>query len=199
MRTRGVVASLLALVVAVGVPIAVAAPAQAGADPAVVSWSRIEISPNVSRCISSASIVSANPGSRITLHNDCIGATFYIRQGVTTVTQVTIAYKGQATISAPTTLGSYTIAASLAPIPPVSLIVTDTPINEPMAHDEFQQVGVPASGDCADVAPEVGHYPGYPIGGWSKSWAQWINNGTGGAVCTREVEQRPDGEIVLVG
>jgi hypothetical protein len=33
----------------------------------------------------------------------------------------------------------------------------------------------------------------------ARSWAQWINNGTGGPVCTREVEQRPDGEVVLIG
>ena len=60
-------------------------------------------------------------------------------------------------------------------------------------------MGVPASGSCADVPSPVGHYPGFPFGGWSKSWAQWINDGTGGPVCTREVEQRPDGTIVLIG
>ena len=39
----------------------------------------------------------------------------------------------------------------------------------------------------------VGHDQGYPIGGWSKSWSQWINNGTGGPVCTRTVEEIPNG------
>lgn len=56
-----------------------------------------------------------------------------------------------------------------------------------LLHDEFQQVGVPASGSCANVPSPVGHYPGFPFGGWSTSWAQWINGGTGGPVCTREL------------
>jgi hypothetical protein len=138
--------------------------------------------------------VRANPGSAITLHNGCKGSLIFL---VDKTRQGTAPTGGNLVIAAPTTLGTYTIV----PIPggDVTLIVTDSPINEPMAHDEFQQVGVPASGDCADVDPTTGHYPGYPIGGWSKSWAQWINDGTGGPVCTREVEQRPDGEIVLIG
>ncbi len=45
----------------------------------------------------------------------------------------------------------------------------------------------------------MGHYPGAPFGGWSKSWAEWINDGKGGAVCTRELEERSDGTIILVG
>lgn len=83
----------------------------------------------------------------------------------------------------------------------INVVVTATPVITPTieSHDYLQQVGVPASGDCADVNPSVGHYPGFPVGGWSKSWAWWINDGTGGAVCTRELDERPDGQIVLVG
>ena len=68
-----------------------------------------------------------------------------------------------------------------------------------VGHDWIQQVGVPASGSCDDVSSTVGHWVGAPIGGWSLSWAQWINDGQGGPVCTRELQDRQDGTIVLVG
>lgn len=96
-------------------------------------------------------------------------------------------------------LGTYTL------VPPASfgcsltVQVVAEPVAAPPAHDYFQQVGVPASGNCADVPTPVGHFRGYPIGGWSKSWAWWINEGRGGAVCVRAVEERPDGTIVLIG
>jgi hypothetical protein len=197
MSIRRITASLAALAVSLVVPITMAEPASAGADPTVVSWSRVATAdPNVFTCSPSTRVVRANPGSSVTLHNNCIGSSFIINPGGG---RVRIDYLGQATISAPLALGTYTIDATSLAIPSVTLVVTDSPINEPFAHDEFQQVGVPASGDCVDVDPITGHYPGYPIGGWSKSWAQWINDGTGGPVCTREVEQRPDGTIVLIG
>jgi hypothetical protein len=83
----------------------------------------------------------------------------------------------------------------------IVVTVTTVPVVTPVAqvHDTLQQVGVPASGKCADVPITVGHYPGYPVGGWSKSWAWWINNGKGGPVCTRELEQTASGEVILVG
>ena len=44
-----------------------------------------------------------------------------------------------------------------------------------------------------DALP-ICHDQGYPVGGWSKSWAYWIYNGTGGPVCTRTVEEIPNGD-----
>jgi hypothetical protein len=196
MNLRGITASCAAIAVAVVLPIAAAAPVHAGADPTVVSWTKTVINPTTSTCVPSVTSVRANPGSAITLHNnDCVAPLKFV---VNKEFKGTAPVGGSLTITAPTTLGTFTIAPFPGAVD-VTLIVTDTPISEPMAHDEFQQVGVPATGDCADVDPAVGHYPGYPIGGWSKSWAQWINGGAGGPVCTREVEQRPDGEIVLIG
>ena len=49
----------------------------------------------------------------------------------------------------------------------------------------IQQVGMPPSGSCADV---VGTRFGSQTsiqGGWGQSWARWVNDGLGGAVCTR--------------
>ena len=48
----------------------------------------------------------------------------------------------------------------------------------------LQQTGVPSSGQCADVDDSDARFLGY-AGGWSKSWAAWINQDTGGEVCTR--------------
>ncbi|MGB1141363.1 MAG: hypothetical protein ACPG1A_10720 [Halioglobus sp.] len=98
-------------------------------------------------------------------------------------------------MTAPSALGSYTIQFTGGSDPAMSLTVTNDPITRSDAQPVvgLQQVGVPASGDCADVPVSVGHDQGFPIGGWSKSWANWINNGTGGAVCTRTVEEIPNG------
>jgi len=48
-----------------------------------------------------------------------------------------------------------------------------------------QQFGRPASGTCETVASSDLNWGGVPSGGWSESWAQWMNDGIGGAVCTR--------------
>lgn len=96
-------------------------------------------------------------------------------------------------------LGTYTLDPSLSFGCSLTVQVVAEPVAAPPAHDYFQAVGVPASGNCADVPTSAGHFRGYPIGGWSKSWAWWINDGRGGPVCVREVEGRPDGTIVLIG
>ena len=49
----------------------------------------------------------------------------------------------------------------------------------------LQQFGRPASGTCADAAPITLNWGGTGSGGRGESWAQWINSGRGGAVCTR--------------
>ena len=48
-----------------------------------------------------------------------------------------------------------------------------------------QQFGLPASGTCEDVAPADLNWAGVPSGGWGISWAQWVNDGAGGPVCSR--------------
>jgi hypothetical protein len=198
MNLRGITASFAVIAVAVVLPIAIATPAQAAADPSVVSYG--ELPPPAPRgCTALTNTARANPGDRISLHNDCTyGTIFYVIQGTTLFDQWRVPAGGQVTFAVPTATGTYNIQG-LSTIGKITLVVTDVPIPPAKAHDEFQQVGVPASGDCGDVDPATGHYPGYPIGGWSQSWAQWINDGTGGPICTREVEQRPDGTIVLIG
>ena len=48
-----------------------------------------------------------------------------------------------------------------------------------------QQFGKPASGTCDAAAPVTLNWGGAGSGGWGESWAQWVNGGKGGAVCTR--------------
>lgn len=53
-----------------------------------------------------------------------------------------------------------------------------------------QQFGKPASWSCADAAPASLNWGGAESGGWSESWAEWMNGGLGGAVCTRTLTYR---------
>lgn len=48
-----------------------------------------------------------------------------------------------------------------------------------------QQFAKPASGTCDSVQPAGLDWAGVASGGWGESWAQWVNEGSGGAVCTR--------------
>jgi len=52
---------------------------------------------------------------------------------------------------------------------------------------EIQQFGLPASGNCEDGVTEAMNWSGIGMDGWGVSWAQWMNAGAGGAVCTRTV------------
>ena len=51
--------------------------------------------------------------------------------------------------------------------------------------DVLQQVGAPADGDCSAFRDASLDWSGVGSGGWGRSWAQWVNEGRGGAVCTR--------------
>ena len=49
----------------------------------------------------------------------------------------------------------------------------------------LQQVGSPADGQCTSVSDPTLNWGGAGAGGWGRSWAQWMNDGRGGSVCTR--------------
>ena len=73
--------------------------------------------------------------------------------------------------------------AALAAIPAIGLMGTSPASAAPAGY--LQQVGVPAVGGCAAVIEPTLNLAGVPFGGWGLSWAQWINNGAGGPVCSR--------------
>ena len=49
----------------------------------------------------------------------------------------------------------------------------------------IQQFPRPAVGTCDESEPEGVNWSGVASGGWGDSWAQWMNDGEGGEVCTR--------------
>lgn len=185
-RLRLAVASI-AVAAAAATSLTLAAPsATAASNPGTIFYS---VWPG---CWSSTS-VRMNPGDSLTI----------TRVGTVNLDLVVDGASYQNNVSSTsvsfTTLGTHTVSSTYSPCGTVTVEVVAEPVAAPPAHDYFQAVGVPASGSCADVPAGVGHWAGYPIGGWSKSWAWWINEGRGGAVCVREVEERPDGTIVLIG
>jgi len=49
----------------------------------------------------------------------------------------------------------------------------------------IQQFEKPTTGTCDEAQPEGLNWGGAASGGWGESWAQWMHEGQGGAVCTR--------------
>ena len=150
--------------------------------------------------------VEGNPGQTLILINGCSTNWYFKDMGP--VVQPSNSYVLGPGSSRTFTFGSIG-TGSIEPFyswigPSVSVTVHDPTVKVVtyppfVGHDWIQQVGVPASGSCEDVPSTVGHWVGAPVGGWSLSWASWINDGQGGPVCTRELQDRQDGTIVLVG
>ena len=192
------VLAMVSLAVLAG-SVAMAGPSQAASNPALVHFDTVNN--GGWSCTSSASSVRMNPGDSLTLtwSNPAqpTRGTFVL-DGPTGLLGIGMSTSsgGRVTLS---TLGNYQLNPSMSFGCSLTVSVVSEPVDPPEAHDYLQQVGVPLSGDCSDVPNYVGHLTGFPIGGWSESWAWWINDGHGGPVCTREVEARPDGTIVLIG
>ena len=190
----------LKILVAAGV-VAVAglgtsAPASAAANPSIVSVTCVGPGGGCDASKFSASSVIANPGDAFTVYNGTnVAVLFSIGSSIFPAQTLAVGSGLSGSMTAPSTVGSYTLSIPEAGGASIPLTVTNDPITRSDAQPVLglQQVGVPASGACADVPVSVGHDQGFPIGGWSKSWANWINNGTGGAVCTRTVEEIPNG------
>ncbi len=49
----------------------------------------------------------------------------------------------------------------------------------------IQQFGRPIAGTCDAVAPLSLNWSGVASGGWGETWGEWMNDGKGGAVCSR--------------
>jgi hypothetical protein len=188
---------LTASIIAAAGFLVVAPSAQASVNPAVIGFQN-------PACTPSTTSIVGNPGSTFKIVSvDC---------GTLAVTLQGAHVTGPASVFNQSA-GTYTLGAvgsggiSVFVVPPggvgmfvsISVTITNDFVPGPILHDDLQQVGVPASGNCDDVDPRVGHYPGAPFGGWSKSWAMWINEGKGGPVCTRELEELGTGEIILIG
>ena len=62
----------------------------------------------------------------------------------------------------------------------------------------MQQVGMPSAG-CAAYDNSELNIGGAGSGGWGQTWAQWVNNGEGVAVCTRTLVYSPTFASWIVG
>jgi hypothetical protein len=96
------------------------------------------------------------------------------------------------TITGPGTLTLTMVGVNLIQTPlaltiSVSVTAGDAP------PDVMQQVGAPTTGTCATFMDSKLNWAGAPDGGWGSSWAQWVNQGRGGAVCTRSLFWTPSG------
>lgn len=65
---------------------------------------------------------------------------------------------------------------------------TSSTSSSPGPAPVIQQFGKPTTGTCTDAASDELNWGGSFSGGWSESWAQWMNGGTGGSVCTRTLQ-----------
>jgi hypothetical protein len=68
----------------------------------------------------------------------------------------------------------------------------DVPVVGPTAAPEgpgpyLQAYGLVSDPTC-QLTPDWAKWEGVPDGGWNPSWGEWMNGGTGGAVCQRTVE-----------
>jgi hypothetical protein len=62
-----------------------------------------------------------------------------------------------------------------------------------------QQVGMPVTGTCSDASTSTLNWSGVSSGGWNESWSQWMNDGKGGAVCSRTLVYSTNESKWIVG
>ena len=71
-------------------------------------------------------------------------------------------------------------------------LLSDVPgLTDVLPPDVLQSVALPATGDCIGIDDKNLNWAGATSGGWSASWAQWMNTGKGGAVCNRFLAFNP--------
>ena len=58
-------------------------------------------------------------------------------------------------------------------------------VEEPVPAPVTQEIGRPFTESCDAVRRDDLNWSGVESGGWRQSWAQWMNGGLGGFVCTR--------------
>lgn len=187
MRSLGIVAlSAGALVVG---SIGFTPPAQAVSPPAV-TVSQCSPANNTVPWVLSASAVSAALGESITVTNGVGGPPLtvtttgtdnspaFIANGASAVFHTTAA-SGSLLVSGGAGCNSASITFSAGGGGSSSAASDSTP------PPVMQQFGLPASGTCDAAAPAELNWAGVSSGGWGISWAQWMNNGAGGVVCSR--------------
>ena len=78
---------------------------------------------------------------------------------------------------------AFTVTSTVQPGPDPDPDPESTSSSTPAPR--IQQFEKPATGTCDEAQPEGLNWGGASSGGWGESWAQWMHEGQGGAVCTR--------------
>lgn len=108
---------------------------------------------------------------------------------------VIVAGSGPTTTALPA--GAYTFAAAGGGASESNVTIGSGSTSTPPAVT--QGFGRPASGTCDAAAPATLNWGGAGSCGWGESWAQWMNGGAGGAVCTRTLVYSNNLEAWTVG
>jgi hypothetical protein len=131
------------------------------------------------------SSATASTGGGSVTPNTSSGTTYWQRPGPTIISfSITIASG---------VTGSFTISGSDADSAPPQVVATISigsgggggSASSSTPAPITQQFGKPASGTCDAAQPSGLDWAGVASGGWANSWAQWMNSGNGGFVCTR--------------
>jgi len=142
----------------------------------------------------SQDFLTAAVGDTVTIVNECTTQDIDIFPGATPAVTITILRNQQAvvTIEGTQNLIAYqtgttnqvaaTNISGTSPSPPQPSGSTDT---SGAPAPVIQQFGLPSSGNCEDGASDALNLAGVSSGGWGISWAQWMNDQRGGAVCSR--------------
>ncbi len=128
--------------------------------------------------------VVAQPGDTITLvgRPDASDTCTLSLNGVATASSNT--FNGAQTLVL-TVIGTGTIDVATTIAGTVNPTLTIVAPMQNVPADILQQVPVPPAGSCAAVVDTAFSYGTSVSGGWGLTWAQWINHGAGGPVCSR--------------
>lgn len=159
-------------------------PASSFLGQANISGAGLAVIPDNSRCSSAFDVVLDTPAS-ITQGNLYAFVVSVTKGGNQSTGGLRLLQSPLATYSEGNNAQSTDGGSSWSPFSRNFLFATYVDIGSPSPIPVLQQFGKPIVGTCLDEAPVHTQLPGAPSGGWGHSWAEWMNDGTGGLVCTR--------------
>lgn len=177
--TRTTVSWLVVIAAMATTTLALATPAHAATITVVATCSSGQI-------VVSNDNFAASPGDVIALGNN-VGSTIGLANGSGVTFAATSVNNGnQTNISVTATSGSFDITSVGCATGRTVTFGPGTSGSPPsLPPSILQQFGKPSSGTCVEAVPVTLNWGGVGNGGWGESWAQWMNGGNGGAVCTR--------------
>ena len=179
-----------------GLPLVAAVPAQAAATPSTIYVSGCAPTPIVKTAASGGgsavtSITWTSESDSLVITNECPSLVVEGYVGGSRVSQVGVPAGESRSINPLGTsineLRMYNVSTditTIAMVPPAGGGANSTASSSSPAPIT-QQFGKPSTGTCDAAAPLTLNWGGADSGGWNDSWAEWMNDGKGGSVCTR--------------